>query len=84
MKKGPFFDKKASLTTGILMGHLGQNLATKAALSNRKIGRYVANGFAQGAEGLVDKSLLGRAKRTLIGGLVPDIGLMHKELHALG
>lgn len=76
--------KKASLIVGAVGTHLAQNVATRAAMSSKGIGKYLANSFSQGAHGVVDTSLKAKAKRFITGAVVPDIAVAHKKAHEAG
>lgn len=77
-------EKRANLVIGAILSHVAQNVATKKALSNPTVGRYIADGFNEGVKGVVNSSAKAKATRITAGALVPDVELMHKELHALG
>lgn len=77
-------EKKASLIAGAVGTHLAQNVATRAAMSSKGIGKYLANSFSQGAHGVVDTSLKAKAKRFITGAVVPDIAVAHKKAHEAG
>lgn len=77
-------EKKASLIVGAVGTHLAQNVATRAAMSSKGIGKYLANSFSQGAHGVVDSSLKAKAKRFVTGAVVPDIAVAHKKAHEAG
>lgn len=76
--------KKASLIAGAIGTHLLQNIATSHALKSKRVAKYLANSFAQGAHGVVDKSLKARATRVVLGATLPDIAVAHKTLHDAG
>lgn len=89
MKKEPNkyldqIEKQSSLLLGAVATHMAQNLATKAAMGNKSIGKYFANSFAEGAKGVVNTSLKSRAARLLTGATVPDLALAHKKFHEMG
>src|SRR5579859_2709971 len=77
-------DKEASLFGGAVATHLLQNLGTNIALKKRTVSRYLANAFSEGAHGVVDKSVKGRATRFALGATLPDISVAHKSMHDLG
>jgi hypothetical protein len=77
-------DKQASFIGGAIATHLLQNVATNVALGKRRVSRYLANSFAQGARGVVDNSIKARALRTALGATLPDISVAHKSMHDLG
>jgi hypothetical protein len=79
-----FLDKSASLIAGAVGTHIVQNVATKAALGHKGVGKYLANAFSQGAHGVVDKSIKARVTRLASGALLPDLAIAHKRVHELG
>jgi hypothetical protein len=76
--------KKASLIAGALGTHLIQNFATSQALKSKRVAKYLADSFAQGAHGVVDTSLGAKAKRVALSATVPDIAVAHKTVHDAG
>lgn len=79
-----YIEKAASLVGGALITHLAQNAGTAAALKNKHVAKYLANSFAQGAKGVMDKSLKSKAGRAVLGAGLPDIAVAHKTMHDLG
>lgn len=77
-------EKQASFILGGAVAHVAQNIATKAALGNKHISKYLANSFAEGSKGVVNTSIKARAARLLSGATVPDIAVAHKKFHELG
>lgn len=79
-----YLEKAASLMLGAALTHVGQNLATKAALGKKSISKYMANSFSEGANGVVNTSIKSKAARILSGAILPDIAVAHKKFHELG
>lgn len=76
--------KKASLVAGAVGTHIAQNIATRAAMGSKRVSKYLANSFSQGAHGVVDTSLKAKAKRFISGAIVPDVAVAHKKAHEAG
>jgi hypothetical protein len=77
-------EKQSSLIAGAVGTHVAQNAATRAALSSKKISKYLANSFAEGTHGVVNTSLKARAARLISGATVPDIAVAHRTAHEFG
>lgn len=77
-------EKQSSLIAGAVGTHVAQNVATRAALSSKKISKYLANSFAEGTKGVVNTSIKSRAARLLAGATVPDIAVAHRTAHEFG
>lgn len=77
-------EKQSSLIAGAAGTHVAQNLATRAALSSKKVSKYLANSFAEGTKGVVNTSLKARAARLIAGATVPDLAVAHKTAHEFG
>lgn len=82
--KEKLLEKSASLILGAGLTHLAQNIGTQAAMRSKKVAKYLANSFSQGAHGVVDTSLKARATRFLSGVALPEVAVAHKEIHGLG
>lgn len=77
-------EKQSSLIGGAIGTHVAQNMATRAALGSKKVGKYLANSFAEGTKGVVNTSIKARAARLLSGAALPDLAVAHKTAHEFG
>ena len=79
-----YLEKSSALLESALVAHLGQNLATRAAMRSPSIARSLANAFAHGYHGKVETGAANALKHLGLGVAAPDVEVMHKTFHALG
>jgi hypothetical protein len=76
-------EKQSSLSIAAGV-HVLQNLAMKKALRSKWLSQHTADAFAQGVEGVKDKSFLGKAKSIIGGAILPEVSSLQTEAHHAG
>lgn len=64
--------------------HVGQNLIAKHLLSSRRYAKSVANSFAEGVHGVVNKSKKAPIANFISGATAPEAAIAKHEAHKLG